>query len=336
MDSSTSALVEIHPLSPPDVDEIRELWSQYMQNAGLAISQLASAWKDSEHIGRFVDNHAAAGTGVVARQNGSLVAFMAYDRFTFHGEDTAFVPPMGHARKPGETARVYQRMYRAVADALVAQGCLNHILLYAAEDDELKRVAFDLGFGLYAVDAFGSSAGTHVPAGNGFSISEAAPADVSAIHRLVVQFDRHYRGSPLFLCRTPECEEDVQRLVASDTGAVFTAETDERTVGFLNVQIAAESDPISLVRSGMGIIEPLGAYIQPEFRGCGVGAALVGEARRWCRERNVAQIHVDFESANIEANAFWPKHFKPTLYSAKRTVNKDILDPPTASGRRTR
>jgi GNAT superfamily N-acetyltransferase len=320
-------VTEILPLTPSDTIEACNLWSEYLQSLGPNMSEIITAWMKTDQIRQFLVQHAESNKGVVVRENGTMIAYMTYDRFLFHGEDTAFVPIAGHARIPGISDRIFQKMYGVVADALVEDHCINHILTLAVDDVELQRIVFQLGFGLYLVDAFKSSEMIYTPisVSESFSIRKATGRDVAAIHRLVVEFERYYRGSPLFLCRDPETVEEVEHLAVSDTGAIFVVETDKQIVGFCNVQIANESSPISLVHAGMGIIEPLGAYIRPEFRGQGIGAALVNEICRWCHERNISQIHVDFESANIEANVFWPRHFRPTLYSVKRRVNQDIL-----------
>ncbi|MFP4113920.1 MAG: GNAT family N-acetyltransferase [Spirochaetales bacterium] len=334
MSSTRSVSYEIVSLSQTDADDACDLWSHSVRRLGGSTAEIGALWKGSEIVRGFIEGHGRSGAGVVAREAGTVVAFLAYDRFPFHGEDTAVVPIVGHARGPGVSARIYQAMYRVLADVLVADGCLNHILTYPADDVELQKVAFELGFGLYVVDAFVATDVPEPRAGvpGPLSIRRAGPTDVDELHRLIVEFDGHYRGSPLFLCRDRESVEEIAEIVRSGTGAVFLAETDGRIAGFINVQLADESSPITLVREGMGLIEPLGAYIRPEYRRRGVGAALVHEALRWCRERGVLQVHVDFESANLEAGAFWPKHFTPTLHSVKRRLNQDILDSPPSSG----
>jgi hypothetical protein len=43
-------------------------------------------------------------------------------------------------------------------------------------------------------------------------------------------------------------------------------------------------------------------------------------------------MHVDFESANLEARAFWPREFRPVLDSVHRRLNQDARRADSATG----
>lgn len=326
MNAHDTERTEILPFRSSDAEEAFGLWREYAKRCA-ALSDIAAKWENLEPIREFLIGHGEANLGMVLRQNGVMRAYAAYDRFLFHREDSAFLPIVGHARMPGSSARAFEKLYRALAEKLVGDGCITHFLTCAAEDAELQRIAFRLGFGLYVVDATRSSgAESALPAPPGsFCIRSATPRDVDELHELVLALARHLGGSPLFLCREAETQDQIAQAVSSDSGAVIVADTDGEIAGFMSVRVAPENSPITMMYKGMGAIEPLGAYVRPEFRSRGIGAALVREVSAWCRERNVSEIHVDFESANLEATAFWLQHFHPTLYSVKRRVNQDIL-----------
>jgi GNAT superfamily N-acetyltransferase len=327
MGQSRTSTTEITTLVSSDTGTAARLWSDYVQHIGGNQPELVATWRDNDAVRAFIAGHADAGTGVVARSNGTMVAFMTYDRFEFHSDDSAFVPIIGHARRPSISPRIYQAMYRTIAQPLTENGCGNHLLTYLSNDTELQATLFQLGFGLFVVDAFRPSAESisNVPSLKNVEIREATVDDAEQIHELVIRFERHYRGSPLFLCREPETVDEIRYYIGPESRAVFVAEDDGRVIGFINVQIAQESRPTSLVDRGTGIIEPLGAYVLPEYRGRGTAAVLLERACRWYSDRNVSQVHVDFESANIEGSAFWTRHFSPTLHSVKRTVNRDAV-----------
>jgi GNAT superfamily N-acetyltransferase len=111
--------------------------------------------------------------------------------------------------------------------------------------------------------------------------------------------------------------------VENRDGAVLVAEEHGSIVGFLYLHEAHEADPINLVVPGMATMDPLGAFVQRGSRRSGIGTSLVTAAFDWCRQRGISEIHVDWESANPTANQFWPRHFRPTLYSVKRRLNAD-------------
>ena len=75
---------------------------------------------------------------------------------------------------------------------------------------------------------------------------------------------------------------------------------------------------------GLIDIDKLGAYVRPLDRGKGIGTALLERVINWCSEHGVNRIHVDYESANLYANSFWPKYFASTMYTVKRRVNPDM------------
>ena len=319
--------IEIGRLSPSDVPELMDLWSAYVLAVSRDWGRCAELWSDRALVRPFIASHARTNCGVIARAGGRAVAFMAYDRFTFHGEDSAFFPVIGHARNAGAQATVYQMMYRSIADELVDHGCLNHFWTFFVDDQELQTISYELGFGLYVVDAFRTitDADARTVPSQECLVRRAGTQDVPTLVQLVAEFDIHYRSSPLFLARDKESAEEVHECVVTESGAVFVAEIDEEIGGFLQIQIADETHPVALSFAGMGIIEPLGAYVCRQHRGKGIGSSLVSAALRWCHERNVKDIHVDFESANIEANSFWRRHFRPSLYSTKRKISQDAV-----------
>lgn len=70
-------------------------------------------------------------------------------------------------------------------------------------------------------------------------------------------------------------------------------------------------------------IGSIGAFIHSDYRGKGVGTALLEKVFAFCNERGKPYIHVSFESANPNALYFWPKYLKPAIRSVRRTINKD-------------
>jgi len=334
METTMRKAVTIRPIEPGDVPAAARLWTARLEQFAGDTPDLIAAWSGGELVESFIASHARSTSGVVAIRDDSLIGYLFYDRFPFHGEDGAFMPIVGHARATGVHASLYELMYREVARSLVASGCISHFLTCFTADTELRQVVFELGFGLYVVDAF-RSAELPVdvrPAETRATIRQATANDAAALYELLVEFDGHYRASPLFLVREMESVDDVADCITIENGAVFVAEVDGSIVGFANVVIADESSPITLVPEGAGAIEPLGAYVRPAFRGQGIAGMLLEAARVWCVGRGGTLMHVDFESANLEARAFWPREFRPVLDSVHRRLNQDARRAESATG----
>jgi GNAT superfamily N-acetyltransferase len=316
--------IEIEPMREEHVQPSIELWTTQYRNARNTVRELPEKWiTDLTAIRLFLEEHAEKGKGIVAKTDGDVIGYMVYDRFPFHGADTVYCPIMGHASFESGRAKIYQEMYRSLSDIWVRDAVLDHIVTFFSLDVQLKQVLFNLGFGLYVVDAYRSV--DPIDSNGSVSIMEASPNDVEDVMRLGDESRSYYREPPLFLVRDEEKREYYEDFISNREAAVFIAELDGKIVGFMSVKKNRGDDVITLADKGTGIIDELGAYIQPSCRGHGIGAHLLNHVLEWCREQRIDYIHVDYESANLYASGFWPKHFTSTMYSVRRRVNPDIL-----------
>jgi len=71
------------------------------------------------------------------------------------------------------------------------------------------------------------------------------------------------------------------------------------------------------------------ACTAPDFRGKGVGTALLNHCLAWARERGYTNCAVDFEPMNAEGSRFWLRHFRPVCYSVMRAVDEGVCGRPT-------
>ena len=316
--------IEIEPIRDEHVQPSIELWTPQYKAVRNIVPVLPGKWvTDSTGIRLSLGEHAEKGRGVVAKIDGDVIGYMVYDVLPFHGADTAFCPIMGHASVDSERARIYQEMYRCLSDVWVRDAVLDHIVTFFSVDSWLKQALFNLGFGMYVVDAFRSA--YSIDSGGDASILVASLSDVEDVLRLGEESRHYYRRAPIFLVRKKQKREYYEGFIRSKDAAVFIAELDGKIVGFMSIRKNGRDDVITLADKDTGMIDELGAYIQPLCRGYGVGAQLLSHVIGWCRERGIDHIHVDYESANLYAGGFWPKHFTPTMYSVKRRVNQDIL-----------
>ena len=316
--------VEIEPMREEYVQPSIELWTTQFKKVKNTVQDIPGKWiTDLTSIRLFLEEHAEKGKGIVAKTDGDTIGYMVYDRFPFHGADTVYCPIIGHAAVESGRTRIYQEMYKSLSDIWVKDAVLDHIVTFFSLDVQLKRVLFNLGFGLYVVDAY-RSAYPIDPSGY-VSIMEASLNDVEDVMRLGEESRHYYRESPIFLVRKKEKREYYEEFISDDEAAVLIAKLEGKTVGFMSIKKNSRDDVITLADKDTGMIDELGAYIQPSCRGHGIGAQLLSHVLGWCREQRMDHIHVDYESANLFASGFWPKHFTPTMHSVRRRVNPDIL-----------
>jgi len=288
------------------------------------VKELPVNWvTDHSHLRLFLKKHVESGRGIVAISGGDVVGYLVYDIFNFHGVEIVYCPIMGHSSVEPERVRIYQNMYKHLSDRWVKESILDHYMTFFASDTQLKDELYQRGFGLYTVDAYRLNEPVH--SNCSASILKASMSNVNDIMRLDTEFRAYVQEAPLFLVRDIEERAFYEDFIKNNDAAVFIAETGGETVGFMSIRRSIEDDTITLATQNIGRIDELGAYIQPSNRGQGIGTGLLKSVINWCREQGLEKIYVDYESANLYASGFWPKHFTPTMYSVKRRVNPDII-----------
>jgi len=317
--------IKIEPMEGKHIDEILNLWSEEYKKVIDTYKFLSEDWSNDNNIKIFIENHIKNKNSIIVRYGNNIAGYMTYDIFDFHNEKTAFFPVIAHSAKEEYKASVYLIMYRNISEKLVREGCLNHIFIHFSIDMTLNRYLYELGFGLYVVDAFQAvEYKIDTYENNNFQTRKAETGDITGIYSLLTEFHEYYKSAPLFLKREMETEEKIKEYISGNNNAVFIALKEHKIIGFINVTISEENDHITLVRKNTGLIEPLGAYIKKEYRQKRLGTHLLYHVFSWCNQHNVKNIHVDFESANQNAHQFWPKYFVPVLLSVKRRINNDI------------
>jgi GNAT superfamily N-acetyltransferase len=318
-------LLHVESLNRKHIPDLHTLWiSQYLE-VKKQYAYLPETWLEKlSYFARFIEQHTKNSAGIVITFRHAVIGFMAYDMFDFHGERTAFFPIMAHAADPAYKLVAYSTMYNHLSQVLVEQECLNHIVTFFSHDQELQIYLFELGFGLYVVDAYRdlSPIPQDMIAHSG-RVRQATHKDLDDLFAIVKESDAFYAKAPLFLKRESETKAQIIEMLTSPDYAVFVAIDNDTIVGYMNIRCHSENNVQTLSDSATALIDPLGAYLRKEYRGRGIGKQLLHEVVTWSSQREITTIHVDFESANYYANQFWPKYFVPILASVRRHLNSD-------------
>ena len=318
--------MEIKPYCEEHMPEILELWKNQYQAELSEKGFLPNMWRlRSNEIKAFLRGQSGHEHFAVATKGGEVVGYMFFQVFPFHGEATAFCPIMGHAEK-GARREVLERLYQSLSEGLVAKGVLSHIITYFAHDKVVEDAVFALGFGLVVIDAFRSTKCIQsISSPVGVKIVKATPDNVCDVKALGEESREYYSRAPIFLNRSSKPQEYYQGLLDSSDVAVYLAFVDEQPVGFMGVRRNKELRFVDLCDTKTALIDEVGAYTKPAYRGRDIGTTLLSRCLEWCRLNEITVVHVDFESANLLARSFWLKFFTETLKSAKRTVYSDAL-----------
>jgi len=320
----------VDDLTESDIDHAVGIWIDQNRRYCSNDDAFPAFWRNnSDEIARFLQARIQRKAARALRLPGdgtNLCGYLVYDKFPFNGEMSTFCPALAHAVVEEHKEAGYLALYRGVSQEWVNQNILNHMWTINFNDLKLRNVLYDLGFGSYVIDAFACSDAKidcAFAGSSSFMINKASESEAEALYDLVEESRLHYSAAPIFLKREPFQMDDLRKLIKESN--VFIAWDNKKAIGFINVSISEENNSIEMSMRNDGLIDEIGVYIQPGYRGGkGLGKQLLTAAFDYCRNNGIPRIHVDFETANSYANRFWRKDFSPMLLSVRRTINKNI------------
>jgi len=313
--------IQIRDMRKEDIDQAVELWvKQYRLYCNK--EEFPQYWiTNTAEIKHILENQIQNQAAVIAKQGDRIIGFLGFFMFDFHNEKSALCNITSHAVEETCKERIYLALYKHVSKRWVEKNIFNHLWMFFSQDSRLKEFLYDMGFGSYVVDSYLRVNAFDLMQECPYQIRLATLDDLPAMQPLVYESVQYYEMEPLFLKREAVTSEKLGELIKRDN--IFIACEDDKIVGFMNINRAAENDSENLSVMNCGLIDELGAYIKPEHRGNKLGVYLLNAIVGYCRDNSIDLIHVDFETANPFANRFWRKYFTPMISSVRRTVNKD-------------
>ena len=261
----------------------------------------------------------------VYQTDGSLAGYAAFDQFSFHGEQAAFLPVLGFGVADDKAADLCERLYTALSARWISAGIRKHLISISPDHREVERRLHELGFGRYVVVALRDLASAPplplLPIDT--TIRTATAPDVPALAALCDESVDWYAAAPIFLRFESIPPEKLTELVDGPGSAIFVAEDRHGLAGFIGISMVREPRTFDCVQTGAATLDGIGAYLTERARRRGIGTHLLSACDDWSRERGCAAIHVDYESANPAARSFWPKYFQRSIYSLMRTLHAD-------------
>jgi aminoglycoside 6'-N-acetyltransferase len=172
-----------------------------------------------------------------------------------------------------------------------------------------------------------------MPASATFTLRSATPADAEALAALEHASAIHHASIDPDRWRVPSLDEVAahrRRSLARhprDEGIVAVA--DGRVIGMIELWLKRPGDPdsalIGRVRADLGI------SVAPEWRGRGVGTALLRAAEAWARARGVERMTLDVDAANDAALRLYERvGYRVWSHEMDKAIEPDpaAVDPP--------
>ncbi len=314
-------ILQISNMTDLDIGEAEKIWvDQY--ECYCNDSSFPLYWKgQKELLGKYLRMKIKNQSAIVAKLENRVIGFLAYDVFPFNGEDSVFCPAIGHAAIEEYKENVYHSLYKSISQEWVNKNIFNHMWTIFYNDDKLKTILFDLGYGSYLIDAF-SDCNIKCSEKAIHDIRKVTTKDTDVLYELVKESNQYYSSAPLFLKRDELTLKEVEEMILENN--IFIAWDKETPIGFMNLSIADDNNFIDFSVKNCGLIDEIGAYIKLEYRNKRIGIELLKAVNDYCREIDAKYIHVDFETSNLYGNKFWKKYFNPMLLSMRRTINKNI------------
>lgn len=242
---------------------------------------------------------------------------------------TAAIPDIGFALAEDAAPDLAGSLYGALAGNWVGHGILAHEVMLRARP-EVQEAWADLGFGRYM--AMGAcliddqATGGEPPAGVLFRM--ATLADIELVQDAIVRLFQSFAGSPQFFPHLRETQA-AQRQYVSELMADATCPS------WLAVDAAGRVVAVDMfVERGSafwGHLSPLHAperaiylqfaYTEPEWRGTGLGGALLAHALSWAREAGNDICLVHWLTASRAASFYRRYGFRPVTHSLRRHVD---------------
>jgi GNAT superfamily N-acetyltransferase len=237
---------------------------------------------------------------------------------SWRGKKGAYCPEWAHAAVGEHRRELYQLMYAELSKRWVANGCKTHLITHFAHDGSMIDTFSWFGFGMAAVDAIRDLSPIK-DAKADIEIKRGTMDDLEAVTSLDQRFHHYMSSAPIFLA-LPEESENVMKSLSEDSKAIWIAYVDGRAISFMTVGPSKDLE-VALAIQDDGIACIYGAFTEENYRGQGIGKALLDKSIEWASSMGYEKCAVDFEPENIDGSRFWMKHFKPICYSLVRNIN---------------
>ena len=155
-------------------------------------------------------------------------------------------------------------------------------------------------------------------------IRTASASDVDAAVELFKRLDQFERGWRVFEPRADLYEttrKHYEELVVEDHGAVVLAEIAGRPVGIGVAEVTRPS-----MYSDEPAVEISNVFVEPDYRGLGIGRAIVRELGKFALGRGVERMVLKVFSGNEDGQRFWASLGFEPRYTQLLARSEEVAD----------
>jgi GNAT superfamily N-acetyltransferase len=263
--------------------------------------------------------------GVAVVEQDRLLAYMLTgDQFEWKGQQAAIVLEYCHGAVVAQKRALYHRMYMHLAQEWVNNHIHLHLIRHFAHDTILQETLYQLGFGAILAERLRDCS----PVAERQDVVIRVEQDVSKLITLQTDHNRYYPQAPIFIQKPTEMQHVLAELVAhAQQGDVFFVydEQDEPCAYMIVGESTIGGEGFLLEQTNTAQIKS--AYARPEFRGKGIGTALLQHAIEWSHQQGFERVFVEHETANIYGGNFWRTYFTPFVYASMRYIDTTLNIP---------
>jgi len=171
------------------------------------------------------------------------------------------------------------------------------------------------------VDAVRPAVPIDAPLPDGLLVRRVESADLPAVTGLLADYNQYVSAPPVSLwVGNGISEESVRSRINRSGHVMWIAEMEGSAAGLIEA-VDGVSGAADIVSGGRGLGIKC-AHVMPQWRGRGVGTALLSAALIWANKRDVQMCSVDFEAFNPTARRFWLRYFSPVCFSVVRHIDR--------------
>lgn len=269
------------------------------------------------------------GTGRIAFQDNEPVGFLAFSQKfdTGNGIMGATSPLYGYGIRSGDRGKVIGHLFQATAAEICEKFAQRlNVNVYAHDTDVLNMYIMS-SFSMDTTDVIRNTS-TKIPSANknGYFFTELAKSQVLEYSNDVIELYRnlinHLRVSPIFYpCNEFLPIEDRFKDFLSDDMRIFAAFHDNQLIGMID----SEPTDIELAKCDSKAIGMGDVFIKSNYRGRGLGAALLAFANNRIKESGIDRVFVTHGTVNPTARGFWDKYFTNYAYTITREIDPYML-----------
>ncbi len=302
-----------------------EMFARSVRALRSEAQQLPAKYEDPASSYPLLEDLQRRYPGVAAVEDGELAGYLlGFPIASFKGlQRGVYSPEWANGAGGRDPGRIYQEMYRVMANRWVANGGFTHAISVMSGNQAGLDMLFWNGFGILVVDAIRSLEPVGCPLPPGMDIRRACLGDFRDVRDLVILSERHLASTPVFLPLI-DCvdESEIEKRLLDRSQSLWLAFHGNEPVAYMRAEKRAHgAAQIVYDEESMAIT---GAYTREDHRGTGIASALLDRALAWGRSQGMTRCSVDFEGANSLGRRFWMRYFDLVSYSLVRVVDSRI------------